>query len=574
MFRPMNRRTNTRRQPPSRLLTRAQDQLGWYARNAFESEAQDDLLRPIRDIVTRLPNTTHDDAEDDELGLLEQSDKRIRVLLPVPGTKLHARLLQRIKAMLGRFEEPPDGDTPFEVNARYAATAFGLTSLEKKLLQLALRARRSAALREFVGEVCLALDEVPRAIAAVLGVSAQAIEGCLRPNERLLRCGLLQYEPGRIVSIFSQYGGGLFMPESMWIIMSTPFENEGAWSQAIIGRPVTSPLAWEDFSHVGEAAEMAWRLLDGAVADGTPGVHIMLAGPPGTGKSEFAAALAAKAGVCLYAVGETDDNKGEPNRGERLSALQASQAMLQGQSRVAILLDEAEDVLEFAAGPWRPQGCDLEGVPEPDARNVEHPDHLDVQRARPHGPGHGSAHVAHHPRRGARCARAGEDLAPCAAEREAWPGYRGGVPPRQEMGCPGGGGGDGRADDQAGTRSGNRAGSRAGRHHGRARPRRGVHRPTAGEQGRIRSRADRLQPGSRGALRHARARGRPAGLVALPLRPAWDRQERVRALPRSAGSGCRCCRNGPRTCSPCGSAAPKSRSPQPSPRRGRQAPCS
>ena len=316
MFRPMNRRTNTRRQAPSRLLTRAQDQLGWYARNAFESEAQEDLLRPIRDIVTRLPNTTHDDTgDDDELGLLEQSDKRIRVLLPVSGTKLHVRLLQRIKAALGRFEEPVDGDTPFEVNARYAATAFGLTSLEKKLLQLALRARRSAALREFAGEVCLALDEVPRAIAALLGVTAQAIEGCLRPNERLLRCGLLQYEPGRIVSIFAQFGGGLFMPELMWVIMSTPFENESAWSQAIIGRPVTSPLAWEDFAHIGEAAEMAWRLLDGAVADGTPGVHIMLAGPPGTGKSEFAAALADKAAVSLYAVGETDDSKGEPNRG-------------------------------------------------------------------------------------------------------------------------------------------------------------------------------------------------------------------------------------------------------------------
>ena len=333
------------RSPLSRVITPAQAQLGWYARNAFESEAQDDLLRQIRNVTTRLPQAALRDADalDNEFGLPLLSNAKDDPL-PAPGTKLHARLRKRIELMLSRYKEPEAGTLPFEINASYAAAAFGLSQLEKQFLQLALRARRSASLRDFIGQSCLALDEVPRTVAAVLGVPAQAIEGCLRPNERLLRCGLLQYEPGR-VGIFNHFGG-LFMPESMWVTMSTSFQDEHAWTQAIIGRPVASTLAWEDFAHLGDGADMAWRLLNGAVEAGTPGVHIMLAGPPGTGKSEFAAALAAKAAISLYAVGETDDNRGEPSRGERLSALQASQAMLHGQSRVAILLDEAEDVLE------------------------------------------------------------------------------------------------------------------------------------------------------------------------------------------------------------------------------------
>ncbi len=75
-------------------------------------------------------------------------------------------------------------------------------------------------------------------------------------------------------------------------------------------------------------------------------VHVLLYGPPGTGKTELAAALAARAGLRLFAVGEADDKGGEPSRGERGSALRLALALTRTRRDAALLVDEAEDVLE------------------------------------------------------------------------------------------------------------------------------------------------------------------------------------------------------------------------------------
>lgn len=81
---------------------------------------------------------------------------------------------------------------------------------------------------------------------------------------------------------------------------------------------MNSELEWSDFDHVEEDRDHIEKLIKGALSTGTPGVNILVCGPPGTDKTEFCKTLAARLGTHLYSVGEEDDSGDEPSRKERL----------------------------------------------------------------------------------------------------------------------------------------------------------------------------------------------------------------------------------------------------------------
>ncbi|HQU69504.1 MAG TPA: ATP-binding protein [Albidovulum sp.] len=118
---------------------------------------------------------------------------------------------------------------------------------------------------------------------------------------------------------------------------------------ALMFPPAAAPQAeWQDFEGLGRDADLMRDLLSRALAERKPGVHILLYGPPGTGKTEFAKVLAREIGADLRAVGETDDDGGEPSRRERLAELSMASRMLGQRSDTVLLFDEMEDL--FGAG--------------------------------------------------------------------------------------------------------------------------------------------------------------------------------------------------------------------------------
>ena len=86
-------------------------------------------------------------------------------------------------------------------------------------------------------------------------------------------------------------------------------------------------------------------MLQRAVSERANGIHVLLYGPPGTGKTEFCKTLAARLGLKIYGVGQSDDHGEEPSRDQRMGAFRLSQKLLESQNDALLLFDEAEDML-------------------------------------------------------------------------------------------------------------------------------------------------------------------------------------------------------------------------------------
>jgi len=121
-------------------------------------------------------------------------------------------------------------------------------------------------------------------------------------------------------------------------------------TEALMARFVTpSPkrtLTLANFSHLTKDTAAACGLMRAALTNKLPGSNLLLYGPPGVGKTEYAAVLAEAVGADLYEVDYADED-GDPIRGERrLRAFNLGQRLLAGRDNALLLFDEVEDVFE------------------------------------------------------------------------------------------------------------------------------------------------------------------------------------------------------------------------------------
>ncbi|HET9638574.1 MAG TPA: ATP-binding protein [Allosphingosinicella sp.] len=129
-------------------------------------------------------------------------------------------------------------------------------------------------------------------------------------------------------------------------ILEDGLTGEDRLVEALAGIRQTGTLGRADFVEHDEAFGLLERLLAGALRSGAVGVNVLIWGPPGTGKTEFARTLAAAAGASLFAVGEADMEGEEPLRTDRLHALKRAQRLLGRRPGSLLLFDEIEDLFD------------------------------------------------------------------------------------------------------------------------------------------------------------------------------------------------------------------------------------
>jgi SpoVK/Ycf46/Vps4 family AAA+-type ATPase len=103
-------------------------------------------------------------------------------------------------------------------------------------------------------------------------------------------------------------------------------------------------LTREDYPHVATDLDLLADLFRNARAQKTPGINVLLYGPPGSGKTELARLIGREAGLHLFEVSATDPD-GDPYPGsKRLLLFKLCQQTLERHDHSALLLDEIEDV--------------------------------------------------------------------------------------------------------------------------------------------------------------------------------------------------------------------------------------
>jgi AAA+ superfamily predicted ATPase len=283
-------------------------------------------------------NRLKGDQEDDDPEFSECDEDDV----PVRAKDLDRRGRRELRRVLRDYAALPLDDKSLELNALFARDEFGLDEVDTEILLLLLRYERNADLEQFADEILQRLHDPSRAVAALLGVDWREARRRIAAGNRLVSSGLLCLgEDG----FYAELTGHLQLAPPLRKVMHRSYASREEWLAAIVGQPLTTLLTWEDFDHLGSVRDLAAKVIAGSRKISANGVNLLLHGPVGTGKTEFAKALAARAGMSIWSVGETADEGGEPSRAERLGALKLVQRLLAKRGCGLILCDEAEDIL-------------------------------------------------------------------------------------------------------------------------------------------------------------------------------------------------------------------------------------
>ena len=237
---------------------------------------------------------------------------------------------------------------------RRLGKTVGLTPTDVDLLELLLRYQTQPLIESMIDDVFghsrrgRVLSLKGAALPALLGKSAYTIHARLGSDAPLIRSGLVQLDRD----------GDSEVVRRLHRLATIPRNDRRDVNRLLLDTASDSELEWRDFEHVAQDRDHVERVLQGALTSGEPGVNILLYGPPGSGKTEFCKVLAARLGLTLYSVGETDEDGDEPSRNERLRELRLAQRLLVQERRSLLLFDEMEDLLSD-----RFRGLSIFGLP-------------------------------------------------------------------------------------------------------------------------------------------------------------------------------------------------------------------
>ena len=271
-----------------------------------------------------------DQADEDEIG-------RGRSRSP----ERFLRLLQQRRAELARITLDPD--LPLVRNLNLLAGLLGLSEAELAVLCFAVFLHGDRAFHHAIAQQSQSTSTpfLHKLLARLTGLPQDDIRAALSPTSTLIATGLVE-----IASRNTDLEDKLEVWKDLPNILFAPHADAEALMACFLKRSPRRTLTLANFPHLQRDTAAAVGLLRAALDHKIPGANLLLYGPPGVGKTEYAAVLAAAVGADLYEVDYADED-GDPIRGERrLRAFTLGQRLLARHDNALLLFDEVEDVFE------------------------------------------------------------------------------------------------------------------------------------------------------------------------------------------------------------------------------------
>tara|TARA_Y100001933_G_scaffold221520_1_gene231403 strand:- start:2379 stop:4541 length:2163 start_codon:yes stop_codon:yes gene_type:complete len=242
-------------------------------------------------------------------------------------------------------EMPLDVSGPLSENLNRLTSELEISRVELDVLALMVIGRLADSFEWLLARAFVRTDPARLAwqLAQVLGYSRTQVEWCLSSKSLLMQSGLMRVNYHEVGSCISDV---LVLNRRLTCALTGPDFNAEVLLQTAATGLENTDLRLDNFEYLGEARDLAVRFLRGLQQDNRNCGSILLDGPPGVGKSEFARLLAQELGFNAFGINELDRHDEPATPLERMQFLRMAQRLVSRRSNGLLVFDEADGLLQ------------------------------------------------------------------------------------------------------------------------------------------------------------------------------------------------------------------------------------